>query len=339
MLRSTTSLTSRFRFLQPSLAAGPAPLYAHLAGRAADELEEGGRLCELLRPWEDEPDRLLFPLRLLAAVHRWVLAGDLPELARHYPSAGGDLPPEGSWRLFREAVLGRAADLPGELAGVNQHNEAARSAGLSLGFVEVARRTGLALRILEVGTSAGLLLRWDRYREQPWWDGLFQAAPPRDPVRVAERRGCDLDPVDLTAREGVLRLRSFVCADLVQHLRMLDDAIEITRRIPAQINRGDGADWLDQVAAPRRGMATVVFHSLMTAASSPASLAAMSEVIQRKAAEATVEAPLAHLRFEAGQRPEPDRLVEVRLTTWPGGEEHLLATADVNGRRVQPVAG
>jgi hypothetical protein len=80
-------------------------------------------------------------------------------------------------------------------------------------------------------------------------------------------------------------------------------------------------------------------HSLMTAASNPASLAAMGEVIQRKAAEATAEAPLAHLRFEAGQTSEPSRLVEVRLTTWPGGEEHFLATADVNGRLVRPVAG
>ncbi len=339
MLRSTTSLASRFRFLHPNLAAGPAPLYAHLVARAADELDEGGRLWELLQPWEDEPDRLLFPLRLLAAVHRWVLAGDLPELAEHYPSVGGDLQPDGSWPLFREAVLGRAADLPGELAGVNQHNEVGRSAALSLGFVEAARRTGLPLRILEVGTSAGLLLRWDGYRELPWWDELFEATPPRYPARVVERRGCDLDPVDPTTEKGALRLRSFVWADLVEHLWMLDEAIEIACRIPVEIHEADGADWLDEVAGPRRGVTTVVFHSLMTASSDPGSLSAMSEVIGRKVAEATPESPLAHLRFETGRRPEPGRLVEVRLTTWPGGEERLLATADINGRRVRPVAG
>jgi hypothetical protein len=339
MLRSTTSLASRFRFLQPNLAAGPAPLYAHLVARAADELDECGRLWELLRPWEDEPDRLLFPLRLLAAVHRWVLAGDLPELAEHYPNVGGDLQPEGSWPLFREAVLGRARDLPGELAGVNQHNEVARAAPLSLGFVEVARRTGLPMRILEVGTSAGLLLRWDAYRELSWWDDLFEGTPPCEPAKVVERRGCDLNPVDPTTEEGALRLRSFVWADLVEHLRMLDEAIQIAGQMPAEISRADGADWLDQVAGPQRGVATVVFHSLMTAASDPASLSAMSEVIQRKAAEATPESPLAHLRFETGRRLEPGRLAEVRLTMWPGGEERLLATADVNGRTVRPVAG
>lgn len=338
MLTNTSSLAGRFRFLQPNLAAGPAPLYAHLVGRAADELEAGGRFRKVLEPWEEEPDRLLAPLRLLAAVHRWVLAGELPELAPHYPSAGGQLPPDGSWPLFRDAVIARAERLPAELAGVNQHNEVARSAGLSLGFLEVARRTGLPLRLLEVGTSAGLLLRWDRYRELPWWGRLFQAPPPDDAVQVVERRGCDLDPVDLTAPEGVLRLRSFVWADLVEHLRMLDDAIEIAGRVPAAIERCDGAAWLERVAEPRRGVATVVYHSLMTAASEPANLAGMSEVIRRRAADATAEAPFAHLRFEAGGRFQPESLVEVRLTTWPGGEERLLASADVNGRRVRALA-
>jgi hypothetical protein len=82
----------------------------------------------------------------------------------------------------------------------------------------------------------------------------------------------------------------------------------------------------------------VIYHSLMTASSEPANLSGMSDVIRRHALSATAEAPLAYLRFEAGQRFQPESLVEVRLTTWPGGEERLLATADVNGRRVRPLA-
>jgi hypothetical protein len=30
--------------------------------------------------------------------------------------------------------------------------------------------------------------------------------------------------------------------------------------------------------------------------------------------------------------------VEVRLTTWPGGDDRLLATSDVNGRNVRQLA-
>ena len=62
------------------------------------------------------------------------------------------------------------------------------------------------------------------------------------------------------------------------------------------------------------------------------------------AAEATAEAPLAHLRFEAAEAVETPvadarQLVHVRLTMWPGGGEQWLATADVNGRNVRWLQG
>src|SRR5439155_17253628 len=111
-------LPERFRYFVPAFEAGPAPLYAHLAERAAAELaaRPRGAFREALAPFELEPVRRFLPLRLLAAVHRWVLAGELPGLAAHYPSAGGRLPPQGAWPRFRDAVVGRAAELPGLLA-------------------------------------------------------------------------------------------------------------------------------------------------------------------------------------------------------------------------------
>jgi hypothetical protein len=275
-------LAARFRHFSTSFEAASAPLYAHLAGRAADELEPAGPLRSLLERWEDEPERLLLPLRVLAAVHRWVLAGELPELARHYPSTGGDLGPEGSWPLFRAALLDRAAQVPRQLASVNQHNEVARAGALSVGLLEVARRTGLPLRLLEVGASAGLLLRWDRYRALPWWRGLFAGPPPAGEAAVAHRRGCDLDPVDATTGEGAPRLRGFVWADLTDHLRMLDDAVEIARQVPARVDRSDGARWLELEADPAPGAATVVLHSMMVPASGLPSFQAMEQVIGRR---------------------------------------------------------
>jgi hypothetical protein len=333
-LTEAPSLANRFRHAARSFAAASAPLYAHLAAQAADELQAPSPLRALLEPWQGEPARLLFHLRVLAAVHRWVLAGDLPELARHYPTAGGDLGPEGSWPAFRAAILDRADRLPQELAGLNQHNEVARAAGLSVGLLDVAR-TGHPLRLLEVGASAGLLLRWDRYRDLAWWPRLFRSAPPSGRVAVSDRRGCDLKPVDATTGAGALRLRGFVWADLVEHMRMLEDAIEIASQVPVRVDQADGADWLEAEADPAPGLATVILHSMMVPASARASLLGMEQVIARKARCATADAPLAYLRFETAGGRELTIHVEVRLTTWPGGEERLVATCDVNGRNVR----
>ncbi len=160
------SLADRFRYFVPSFTAGGAALYACLARQAADQLErpDPNPLRDVLAQWDGEPPRRLLPLRLLGAVHRWVLAGELPSLAPYYRSAGGSRGPEGAWPEFQAAVLERAAELPGLLAAPHQHNEPSRAAALATGFLLVARETGLPLRLLEVGTSAGLLLRWDHYR-------------------------------------------------------------------------------------------------------------------------------------------------------------------------------
>jgi Uncharacterized protein conserved in bacteria (DUF2332) len=68
-----------------------APRYAYLAKMAARELLEPGPFLAALEPFQDEPDHHYFPLRLFVLVHRWVLTGELPELAHHYPSVGSSL--------------------------------------------------------------------------------------------------------------------------------------------------------------------------------------------------------------------------------------------------------
>lgn len=337
------TLAERFQMLVPAFEAGPAPLYAHLSVCAAAELERPGPFRDALEPFADEPPRRLLPLRLLATVHRWVLAGALPDLALHYPSAGGTWSPRGAWPLFRDTVIERAAELPALLAPPLQHNEVTRAAAVGAGLLVAARERRMPLALLEVGASAGLLLRWDHYRDRWWFPSMFDALPPLDGrPAVMERRGCDLSPIDPATDEGSLRLRSFVWADLAEHVRILEEAIEICRRVPARVDRADGADWLEeQLVEPRPGVVTVVMHSLMRASGPPESLARIEQAVARAAAAATREAPFAHLRFEApddthGAPPGRARtLVETRLTVWPGGENRLLATSDVNGRHVR----
>src|SRR5262249_52767480 len=139
-----------------------APLYADLFGKTADELDAGGELLDLIAPFREETEGMLLPLRLMAQVHYWVLRGELPELAAHYPTAGGTLPYLGAWPSFRAACLERAEELQRLLGSSRvQANYAGRCAPLMGGFLLIARQTGLPLRLLEVGCSGGLLLRWD----------------------------------------------------------------------------------------------------------------------------------------------------------------------------------
>ena len=64
-----------------------------LVGIAAD-VAAGGVCAAVLGPHRDDPFATALPLRFLGSVHRLVLEGKAPALARHYPSAGGTPGPE-----------------------------------------------------------------------------------------------------------------------------------------------------------------------------------------------------------------------------------------------------
>jgi hypothetical protein len=350
------TLAERVRYFLPTFLAGNAPLYAFLTERAAIELEWPASPFRLaLEAFIDERPEQFVWLRLLALVHRWVLAGELPDLARYYPSAGGVMGPAAvTWQVFKEAVVARGRELPELLNRPLQHNEVGRAAALACGFMLVARETRLPLRALEVGASAGLLLRWDHYLRCAWFPAMFAGEPPDigTEVRVSERRGCDLHPVEATSGEDGLYLRSMVWADLVGHLRALEEAIAVSAAVPAVVDQADGAEWLPKHGLPRSGEATVIYHSMMRASGPPGSLPDIDKTVWACSRYVTRNAPLAYLRFEARESAEvigargwkrptgyvasdPSSQVQVRLTMWPGGEERWLATCDVNGRMVR----
>src|SRR5207249_4187395 len=215
---------------------------------AADDLDSGGPTGEVLEGFADEPGTAALALRLLGALHRLVLDDTLPELASHYPSTGGDGDPAAAWPLFRQALVEHQTRIRELLASGCQTNEVGRSAALLGGFLEAAHRTHLPLRILEIGASAGLNLRWDRYRyessEGAWGDETsevrfvhsFEIPPAMNrSAAVVERKGCDLQPVDPTSVEGALTLRSFIWADQLGRLALLDGAIQVASDLPIEV--------------------------------------------------------------------------------------------------------
>jgi hypothetical protein len=333
------------------------PLYDRLLHAAAMDVEAGGPAWSVLAAHAGEPPGSALALRFMGAVHRVVLDGRAPALAAFYPSAGGDAARPAPEATFLATVAEHRGALLALVPKGVQTNEVGRAAALLGGFLLVARAYGLPLRVLEVGASGGLNLRWDHFHyragDARWGDAgspvVLDAAfagptPPLD-VRptVAERAGCDAEPVDPTAPEGLRTLLSYCWPDQHARIALLRAAVEVARRVPATIERADAIDWLAARLARRTpGVATVVYHSIVLQYLPRESRRRLVELLAEAGASADARAPLAWLHMEPGReqtaawlRFGPTRdATEVRLTTWPDGHERLIATASAHGRPV-----
>jgi hypothetical protein len=339
------TLVSLFRGQADWCARLGSAIYGYMLRRAADDLAAGGPVWRVVEPYLDRPLNFTHHLRLMGATHRLALTGEAPALAAHYPSTGGDGDAAAAWEALVEVLEER----PISLDRAVQTNEVGRSAALLGGFLTVAAETGLALRVLEIGASAGLNLLWDRFRYQAAdWAFGDAASPARVPcdyengrpplpraVWVIERAGCDPAPVDATTEEGALTLQSFMWPDQLERLALLRAAIEVARRTPVTVDRAGAPDWLDgRLARERGGSATVVFHSIMWGYMTDAERAHVSGTLHGAGERATETDPLAWLRMEPGA----DQ-ADVTLTTWPGGEERVIAFTGYHGRPVRWVSG
>src|SRR5688572_24460621 len=164
MNEARAGVADRMRWQAQWCARLGSPLYADLLEHAAAEVERGGPAWTLLEPGAAQPSLLpgAQALRLMGAVHRLVLEGRAPGLARFYPSTGGTVGP-GVRAAFSDVLAEQQPALRDLVERPVQTNEVGRSAALLGGFLTVAAQTRLPLRLLEVGASAGLNLRWDSY--------------------------------------------------------------------------------------------------------------------------------------------------------------------------------
>lgn len=322
-------------------------LYARVLAAIADDFEREGPSATLLGPWTVNALADAIPLRLLAAVHRIVLDGRAPGLAPFFPSAGGTDTGEPG-----EAFLGALRDHHDEIAegmhrGV-QTNEVGRACSLVGGFHTVVSRNDLPLRILEVGASAGLLLRWDQFcyvadgrrwggdsdlRFDDPWTG--RAPDFVDDLRVVERAGCDINPIDPTTSEGVNTLRGFLWPDQTHRRARLDAAIEIARAHPATVERADAGAWVEErLAEVTPGVATVVYHSIVLQYLPRSTFERMRSALLEAGARATADAPIHWLRMEPA-----GAVADLRLRSWPDGDDQLLGTTGFHGPPVDWTAG
>jgi hypothetical protein len=217
-----------------------------------------------------------------------------------------------------------------------------RTSALLGGLLTVQQGTGLPVRLLEVGASGGLNLLVDRYahevadgvvlgdpaspvRLRRPWEGRH---PAHVPPRVVERRGCDPHPLDPTSAEDRLTLTSYVWGDQVDRFERLRGALQVAAAAPPVVERLPAGAFLErELAEPRPGVVTVVWHSVVRQYLAPQERQAVADLLTGAGGRATPQAPLAHLWLE----PERGFAFQVGLTTWPGGRATVLADCQGHG--------
>jgi len=320
----------------PTYEAVIKALVAQLAGPVA--------ATRLLRDDGADPVRSAVYLRLLCAVHRVALTDPSCPLRAFYPSTGGSVDLRRVVPVFLGVVEDDVETIAAGMREPIQTNEVGRAAPLSAALCYVAGLSGMPLRLLEPGASAGLNLWLDRYRVQA---GQVAWGPPDSPLRlvghfasgapqpvdliVVDRRGCDLNPIDIGVPRARWLLRSFVWPEHLERLERLDAALAAAS--PAPLDALDAYSWLrSQLAELRSGATTVVFHSLLFPYLADDERLELERLIRRAGEQADHDRRLAWVSLE----PTPgydDVLLTCEL--WPDGRRVRLATSTPHGTKIR----
>jgi hypothetical protein len=334
------TLRSQGRFC----GASGSPMYDELFELVATDVEADGVFATILSGHENDPSREAVPLRLVGGLHRLVLDGRAPALRRWYPSTGGNWDAEAAWPEILLTAANHTDALRSALGQPPQTNEVGRSAALIGSLLRINRGFGFPVRLFEIGSSAGLNLRPDHYRYHyaggQWgpvdspvtiddaWHGQL---PPDGAVRIVERHGYDIAPVDVTGTDGEMTALSYVWPDQSARLDRLRGAIAVARNVPARLVRQTAADAVGSLTLAD-GALTVLWHSITWQYLSDEERAAIRDGIKALGEQADARSPFAHLTLEPA-RDGPGTPIKflVRARSWPGGELEILGECHPHG--------
>jgi hypothetical protein len=320
------------------------PFTARLCDLAAEHLNDEDPVPAAILGWQGQADSRgdSVPLRFAGGLHALVLSGQDRELAAVYPPLEAE--DEALWSAVAASCRRHADFLLGRLKFAPQTNEVRRSCALMPALLTLAERYRLPFVLSEVGASAGLNLLLDRYQYrfgsteygnaspvllEPEWKG---PQPPQVDVTVADRRGCDLNPLDVTSAADRLNLASFIWADQADRLERTQAALDIAASDPPPLDRMDAVEWLaSRLAEPHPGKLHVLFHTIAWQYFPPEAQTRGEELITEAGKHATYDAPFARLALEADDEAPG---AGITLQVWPDGTRHKLGRADFHGRWV-----
>jgi hypothetical protein len=320
------------------------PFTSRVLTLLAERLDAGNPVIDRMRSWKgDITNRgASLPLRILGGLHALVLSEECPELVAVYPPVNGHPDDEALGAAIDIALQNHQATLMHWLDSAPQTNEVRRSSVIIAAAHWLAAHYGTGdFVVSELGASAGLNLMWEKYRLDlacgvfgprnstvrldPEWRGF---CPPEANIKVRDRRGVDIAPLDAHNAEDALRLTSYLWPDQPWRIERARAAIDLC---DIEIDKQDASEWLTpRLAEPHPGAIHLVYHTIawqyFDEATSEKCLAALEEA----GARATPDAPLARLSVEGDNRKGEG--APIKLTTWPGGKTIILGRTDFHGR-------
>lgn len=347
----TVSVADAIAWQADHAARNGAPGTARII-RAMLALEEGSSVtARRILGWEGLSLRDAMPLRIAGGLHHLMLTGDAPQLERVYD---GQLTDQADIDVLVGDLLKRFdARLLPWLGSPPQTNEAGRSASFMAALLWLADgRTTARFSLLEIGAIAGINTMMGRYRYRlgktvvgpvqsamhiaPEWRG---ASPPASAPCIADARGCDIAPVDLSDPDQALRLKAYIWPDAPERMARMDAAIALARETPPRIDKANAASWLETMfRQPQRpGITRAVMHSIMWQYMEDAEQARCVAAIEAAGDRAGRDSPLAWVALETNRQTFAH---ELRVRYWPGGEDEThLANAHPHGRWVKWLGG
>ena len=236
-------------------------IYSFLAIHVADDPE----LIDLV--FKNNKNKQLPPLILFGPVHYLLLKGIKHPLRDFYPTIVGDKAKDmiGNYNIFHDFCLAHSKEIIELMqTKIVQTNEVNRSTVLFTGFnwiIDEQHKSELSL--IELGCSAGLNLCWDKFcyqfEDKLVGNGgceLILSCEVRGPfrpnfdftsIRIKDRVGIDLNPLNISSEEDSLWLQSLIWPERLERLINLQKAIKISKNYPKKLIKGHGSSKLGEV--------------------------------------------------------------------------------------------
>jgi hypothetical protein len=150
-------------------------------------------------------------------------------------------------------------------------------------------------------------------------------------LRIVERHGFDIAPVDVAGDDGKLTLLSYVWPDMPIRLRRLQGAIDIARRVPAGLDRLSAAAAVNRLRLVRSTL-TVLWHSVTWQYLTGSERERVTAEVAALGATADAVTPFVWLSLEPRRR-APESALEflVQARCWPDGTDEILGVSAPHG--------
>ncbi|MFK7762102.1 MAG: DUF2332 domain-containing protein [Roseobacter sp.] len=290
------------------------------------------------------PSGASLPLRIAGGLHALVLTGRSPGLQAVYP-------PQSVFDNILKSEVLEALDtheafLLDWVKSAPQTNEVRRCAALMPAAAVLCARIDLPVWLSELGASGGLNLMWDHFAMDlpgarmgatapvltlaPTWAGPL---PPLDLPLIADRAGVDLNPLNPTHPDDLLRLTAYLWPDQPDRLERTRAAAAI---MTAPVARGDAIDWLEsRLEAAPDGHVHLIQHTVAWQYFPADAQARGRRLIEAAGVRATTHKPLAWLALESDGDTKAAHGAVLSLRLWPGDHAFDLGRVDFHGRWVR----